>query len=125
MPEEQAFCVLVKLMFDYGMRDLFKQGFEILHLKFYQLERLIQVRDTHTISNLHYLALPMLRLLSSKAQLPKDFWKSSKLCYVGIHWIAFPKYSQMSTQVPRFRLFSGFLHHFVWAKLATSSMRVK
>ena len=43
MPEEQAFCVLVKLMFDYGMRDLFKQGFEILHLKFYQLERLIQV----------------------------------------------------------------------------------
>jgi len=43
MPEEQAFCVLVKVMFDYGLRDLFKQGFEELHLKFYQLERLIQV----------------------------------------------------------------------------------
>ena len=43
MPEEQAFCVLVKIMFDYSLRDLFKQGFEELHLKFYQLERLMQV----------------------------------------------------------------------------------
>jgi len=42
MPEEQAFCVLVKIMFDYGLRDLFKQNFEELHLKFYQLERLLQ-----------------------------------------------------------------------------------
>ena len=45
MPEEQAFCVLVKVMFDYGLREMFKQGFEDLHLKFYQLERLMQVRD--------------------------------------------------------------------------------
>ena len=44
MPEEQAFCVLVKMMFDYGLRDLFKQGFEELHLRFYQLERLMQVK---------------------------------------------------------------------------------
>jgi hypothetical protein len=43
MPEEQAFCVLVKVMFDYGQRELFRQGFEMLHLKFYQLERLMQV----------------------------------------------------------------------------------
>ncbi|KAL8585574.1 hypothetical protein ACOMHN_050333 [Nucella lapillus] len=42
MPEEQAFCVLTKILFEYGMRNLFKQGFEELHLKFYQLERLIQ-----------------------------------------------------------------------------------
>ncbi|XP_025111685.1 rab GTPase-activating protein 1-like isoform X2 [Pomacea canaliculata] len=42
MPEEQAFCVLTKIMFDYGLRNLFKQGFEELHLKFYQLERLLQ-----------------------------------------------------------------------------------
>ncbi|KAI0212355.1 Rab GTPase-activating protein 1, partial [Lamellibrachia satsuma] len=42
MPEEQAFCVLVKIMFDYGMRDVYKQGFEELHLRFYQLERLMQ-----------------------------------------------------------------------------------
>ena len=43
MPEEQAFTVLVKACFDYGLRDLFKQGFEDLHLKFYQLERLMEV----------------------------------------------------------------------------------
>lgn len=43
MPEEQAFSVLVKICFDYELRDLFKQGFEVLHLKFYQLERLMQV----------------------------------------------------------------------------------
>ncbi|CAG5128923.1 unnamed protein product [Candidula unifasciata] len=42
MPEEQAFCVLVKIMYDYQLRELFKQGFHALHLKFYQLERLMQ-----------------------------------------------------------------------------------
>lgn len=44
MPEEQAFSVLVKIMFDYGLRELFKQNFEDLHCKFYQLERLMQVK---------------------------------------------------------------------------------
>ncbi|EPY89613.1 RAB GTPase activating protein 1, partial [Camelus ferus] len=43
MPEEQAFSVLVKIMFDYGLRELFKQNFEDLHCKFYQLERLMQI----------------------------------------------------------------------------------
>jgi hypothetical protein len=43
MPEEQAFCVLVKIMFDYGLRELFKLGFDALHLRFYQLQRLINV----------------------------------------------------------------------------------
>uniref|UniRef100_A0A673Y2X3 Rab GTPase-activating protein 1 n=1 Tax=Salmo trutta TaxID=8032 RepID=A0A673Y2X3_SALTR len=42
MPEEQAFSVLVKIMFDYGLRELFKQNFEDLHCKFFQLERLMQ-----------------------------------------------------------------------------------
>lgn len=45
MPEEQAFSVLVKIMFDYGLRELFKQNFEDLHCKFFQLERLMQVCD--------------------------------------------------------------------------------
>lgn len=42
MPEEQAFSVLVKIMFDYGLRELFKQNFEDLHCKFFQLEKLMQ-----------------------------------------------------------------------------------
>jgi len=43
MPEEQAFSVLVKIMFDYRLRDFFRNEFYILHLHFYQLERLLQV----------------------------------------------------------------------------------
>ncbi|XP_060735804.1 rab GTPase-activating protein 1-like isoform X1 [Tachysurus vachellii] len=42
MPEEQAFCVLVKIMYEYKLRDLYRNNFEDLHCKFYQLERLIQ-----------------------------------------------------------------------------------
>ncbi|KAM9831160.1 LOW QUALITY PROTEIN: rab GTPase-activating protein 1-like [Neosynchiropus ocellatus] len=42
MPEEQAFCVLVKIMYEYGLRALYKNNFEDLHYKFYQLERLMQ-----------------------------------------------------------------------------------
>lgn len=45
MPEEQAFCVLVKIMYEYGLRTLYKNNFEDLHCKFYQLERLMQVSD--------------------------------------------------------------------------------
>lgn len=41
IPEEQAFCVLVQIMYHYGLRDLFKSGLENLHCKFYQLERLL------------------------------------------------------------------------------------
>jgi hypothetical protein len=43
LPEEKAFVVLVKIMYDYGLRDLFKHGFDTLHLRFYQLDRLIEV----------------------------------------------------------------------------------
>ena len=42
MPEEQAFGVLVEIMFAYGLRDLFRENFEQLQLRFYQLERLIE-----------------------------------------------------------------------------------
>lgn len=36
MPEEEAFCVLVALMYDYGLRNLYKDGFENLYLKLYR-----------------------------------------------------------------------------------------
>ncbi|KAL3099475.1 hypothetical protein niasHS_002930 [Heterodera schachtii] len=42
MPEERAFCVLVRIMFDYGLRELFKTGFDALHLRFHQLQRLVE-----------------------------------------------------------------------------------
>ena len=54
----------------------------------------------------------------------KAFWKPSKHCHVGIHWIALPEHLQMSTHVPGFVIFSFVLHHFVLANLAPSSTRV-
>lgn len=43
MPEEQAFSVLVKIMFNYGHRDMFKPGFELLHCMLFQLDKLLEV----------------------------------------------------------------------------------
>lgn len=50
LPEEQAFALLVKIMSDYGLRDIFKQDFEQLHLKFFQLDRMIEdsMPDLHS-----------------------------------------------------------------------------
>ncbi|XP_072015958.1 EVI5-like protein isoform X5 [Amphiura filiformis] len=42
MPEEEAFCVLVKLMQDYRLRELFKPSMAELGLCMYQLECMIQ-----------------------------------------------------------------------------------
>lgn len=54
MPEEQAFCVLVKLMYNYGLRELYKDGFEVLTLRLYQLDRLMEVRiQLHIDCSLH------------------------------------------------------------------------
>lgn len=42
MPEEQAFNLLVKIMYRYEIREVYKTNFECLHLRFYQLESLMQ-----------------------------------------------------------------------------------
>uniref|UniRef100_A0A1B6EEN8 Rab-GAP TBC domain-containing protein n=1 Tax=Clastoptera arizonana TaxID=38151 RepID=A0A1B6EEN8_9HEMI len=49
MPEEEAFAVLVKLMQDYKMRDMFKPTMAELGLYMYQLENLVQelIPDLH------------------------------------------------------------------------------
>merc|ERR1719225_954366 len=44
MPEEQAFGVLVEMMHAYSLRDLFRENFEQLQLRFYQLDRLVEKR---------------------------------------------------------------------------------
>ena len=53
-----------------------------------------------------FWTLPMLRLLSSKAQGRKVLWNPSKPCYVGIHWKALALNSQMSTHLQGFSSFS-------------------
>ncbi len=49
MPEEQAFGVLVKVMHDLGLREMFRDNFEQLQLRLYQLDRLIEANfpDLH------------------------------------------------------------------------------
>eukprot|EP00842_Homolaphlyctis_polyrhiza_P000110 jgi/Hompol1/109/HPOL_005225-RA len=42
MPEEQSFCVLVRLMFDYGFRDLFSPKMIGLQLRNYQFDKLVE-----------------------------------------------------------------------------------
>ena len=74
----------------------------------------------------HVITLPMLRVLSSKAQELQYFWEPSKPCHFGIYLTALTEYSHMSTHLPGFQsIFTGFLHHFILARLATSSIRVK
>ena len=72
-----------------------------------------------------YSTLPMLSLLSSKAQGWKDFRKPSEPCHAGIHWIALAEY--WCRYIPMCQGFSHFpvsLHHFALVKLATSSIWV-
>ena len=40
-----AFAALVKIMFDYRHRDLFKGSFEVLHLCLFQLSKLVEVGE--------------------------------------------------------------------------------
>lgn len=43
MPEEDSFSVLVAIMFDYGLRDLYKANFENLSLRLFQLTCMLRV----------------------------------------------------------------------------------
>ncbi|KAK9703873.1 GTPase-activating protein [Basidiobolus ranarum] len=49
MPEEEAFCVLVRLMRTYGLRGHFTPQMETLHLRLYQFDHLLE----EYLPNLH------------------------------------------------------------------------
>ena len=42
--------MMVKLMYNYGHRELFKENFKELHLMFYQLDRLLEVHTCTCIN---------------------------------------------------------------------------
>lgn len=46
MPEEEAFCVFVRLMQEYRLRELFKPSMAELGLCIYQFEYMLQVGTT-------------------------------------------------------------------------------
>ncbi|KAK0100662.1 GTPase-activating protein [Cadophora gregata] len=53
MPEEEAFCLLVRLMNQYHLRDLFKQDMPGLHMHLYQFERLLEDFEPALYCHLH------------------------------------------------------------------------
>ena len=64
------------------------------------------------------LTLSMLKLVSSKGQGGKYFWKPSTPCHVGIHWKAVTEHSQMSTNLPGFQSFSSFFASFCFGQIS-------
>ncbi|KAM0282963.1 hypothetical protein ACHAQH_002774 [Verticillium albo-atrum] len=53
MPEEEAFCLLVRLMNHYNLRDLFIQDMPGLHMRLYQFERLLEDFEPALYCHLH------------------------------------------------------------------------
>ena len=53
MPEEEAFCLFVRLMNKYGLRDLFIHDMPGLHLHLYQFERLLEDLEPALYCHLH------------------------------------------------------------------------
>ncbi|KAK5997988.1 GTPase-activating protein GYP5 [Cladobotryum mycophilum] len=53
MPEQEAFCLLVRLMNHYGLRDLFIQDMPGLHMHLYQFERLLEDLEPALYCHLH------------------------------------------------------------------------
>lgn len=53
MPEEEAFCLLVRLMNQYKLRDLFIQDMPGLHMHLYQFERLLEDLEPALYCHLH------------------------------------------------------------------------
>jgi len=53
MPEEEAFCLLVRLMNQYHLREMFIQEMPGLHLHLYQFERLLEDLEPALYCHLH------------------------------------------------------------------------
>ena len=53
MPEEEAFCLLVRLMNHYHLRDLFIHDMPGLHMHLYQFERLLEDLEPALYCHLH------------------------------------------------------------------------
>eukprot|EP01137_Pigoraptor_chileana_P009908 Opistho-2@58824 len=61
MPEEESFCTLVRIMYDYSMRELFKPGMLALEICLYQFDNLILefMPDLHNHFKMHGVEVTM------------------------------------------------------------------
>lgn len=95
MPEEQAFCVFVRIMQNYGLRDLFRNNFDVLYLKFFQLERLLEdhMPDLYqhfkaiNIEPFQYASQWFLTVFTAKFPLNAVFYIMDVFLLVGIETI--------------------------------------
>ncbi|OAA51471.1 GTPase-activating protein GYP5 [Metarhizium rileyi] len=53
MPEDEAFCLLVRLMHQYQLRDLYVKDMPGLHMRLYQFERLLEDLEPALYCHLH------------------------------------------------------------------------
>lgn len=53
MPEEEAFSLMVKMMYNYGLREMFLPDMAGLHLHLYQFERLLEDLEPALYCHLH------------------------------------------------------------------------
>lgn len=53
MPDDEAFCVLIRLMNDYGLRGHFTPDMEGLHLRLYQFDMLVEEHLPHIARHLN------------------------------------------------------------------------
>lgn len=85
MPEEEAFAVLVKLMQDYRMREMFKPSMAELGLCMYQLECLIQEHlpdlHAHFTSQSFHTSMWVSDIATGSQHL------SSLVCFIDIHYV--------------------------------------
>ena len=58
MPEEEAFCLLVRLMNQYQLREMFIKDMPGLHLHLYQFERLLEDLEPALYCHLHRKGVP-------------------------------------------------------------------
>eukprot|EP00045_Choanoeca_perplexa_P008809 m.82762 g.82762 ORF g.82762 m.82762 type:complete len:989 (+) comp14633_c1_seq1:70-3036(+) len=78
LPEESAFVLFVQIMHEYGLRELFKAGFENLQIRLYQLSKLMeeQLPELHAhfkelnIETHMYASQWFLTLFATKFSLP-------------------------------------------------------
>lgn len=77
MPEEEAFSVLVSIMYDYQLRELYKANFENLSLRLFQLTCMLRVRR-NKLTNDALLWFTCLSFLLNRI--------SSQIC-TNISWI--------------------------------------
>lgn len=130
MPEEEAFCVFVKLMQDYRLRELFKPSMAELGLCMYQFECMIQVDTSYLVVRLPQGVMRVCQnvvMHSGNAVNPYDFrlagatpgaafaFPGSELSHFHVCLLLVPHH--LPHLLPSARRHKNLWHLYVWGQL--------